>query len=321
MPTGNLSARAKQVARIDWPSPHPQPAARALVMATILSVGASLVADTLLVWLGTTAFPATKGYGHFHFSDYASLTVIGVVAACAAWPVVTRISPAPRWLFLRLAVVVTLLLWLPDVYLLAMGEPSRAVAVLMVMHLAIALITYNVLVRVAPAGDGATRGAATVAPEPSPATVAPEPSPAPASPPGERARAGPSTERPQVDRLASVLAASVALELVLGLATLTLVPLGRPSGWLPSAGRAVYLLHSILGLPLALGAVTLLVWTRGADRIHRLSGWIGACGVALAGLGGLLAVAHPLRLLGVALMLVGPVVAGFGYLIPLFENA
>jgi hypothetical protein len=61
----------------------------------------------------------------------------------------TRISSAPRWLFFRLAVLVTLLLWLPDLYLLDLGQPGRAVAVLMVMHLAIALVTYYSLVCIA----------------------------------------------------------------------------------------------------------------------------------------------------------------------------
>jgi hypothetical protein len=35
----------------------------------------------------------------------------------------------------RLAVLVTLVLWLPDLYLEDLGQPDRAVAVLMVMHL------------------------------------------------------------------------------------------------------------------------------------------------------------------------------------------
>jgi uncharacterized membrane protein YraQ (UPF0718 family) len=73
-----------------------------------------------------------------------------VIIACLAWPVVTRISSAPRWLFFRLAIVVTLVLWLPDLYILYGGESARAVAVLMVMHLAIALVTYNCMVRIAP---------------------------------------------------------------------------------------------------------------------------------------------------------------------------
>ena len=72
-----------------------------------------------------------------------------MVIACLAWPIVTRISSAPRWLFFRMAVLVTLVLWLPDLYILANGEPPRAVAVLMAMHLAIAAVTYNCLVRIA----------------------------------------------------------------------------------------------------------------------------------------------------------------------------
>jgi hypothetical protein len=39
---------------------------------------------------------------HFRFADHPKLTVVGVVIACAAWPIVTRMSSAPRWLFFRL---------------------------------------------------------------------------------------------------------------------------------------------------------------------------------------------------------------------------
>ena len=66
-----------------------------------------------------------------------------------AWPVVTRISSDPRWLFLRMAIAVTLVLWLPDVYILVLGQQPKAVAVLFVMHLAIAVVTGNCLVHLA----------------------------------------------------------------------------------------------------------------------------------------------------------------------------
>jgi CDP-diglyceride synthetase len=97
---------------------------------------------------------------------FALAVSIGVVIACLAWPVVTRISSAPRWLFFRLAVLVTLVLWLPDLYLLDLGQPGRAVAVLMVMHLAIALVTYCGLVysaRVGPAARHAGHARVAVA--------------------------------------------------------------------------------------------------------------------------------------------------------------
>ena len=136
--------------RVDFAPAHRQPSAARVAAASVVSVAGSLAADALLVAIGTVIFPATKGYVHFQFSDYAKLTVIGVVIACLAWPIVTRISSSPRWLFRWMAVLVTLVLWLPDLYILVKGQPPKAVAVLMVMHLAIALVTYNSLVRIAP---------------------------------------------------------------------------------------------------------------------------------------------------------------------------
>jgi hypothetical protein len=121
-----------------------------VVLATAASILGCLVADAVLVAIGEALFPSTKGYAHFRFSDYGKLTLIGVIIACAAWPVVTRVTSTPRWLFFRLAVLVTLFLWLPDLFILYRGQPVRAVAVLMVMHLAIAVVTYNALVRIAP---------------------------------------------------------------------------------------------------------------------------------------------------------------------------
>jgi len=137
-------------ARIDLAPTHRQPRAIAVALATVVALAGSLAADAALVAIGTAVFPSTKGYGHFQFSDYGKLTVIGVLIACAAWPVVTRITSSPRWLFFRMAIAVTLVLLLPDVWLLARGEPAKAVAVLMCMHLAIAVVTYNSLVHLAP---------------------------------------------------------------------------------------------------------------------------------------------------------------------------
>jgi hypothetical protein len=135
--------------RVDFAPAHRQPSASSLLAATVASVAGSLAADALLVVIGQAAFPSTRGYAHFQFGDYSKLTVIGVIIACLAWPVVTRVSSAPRWLFLWMAVAVTLVLWVPDVYILAQGQPPKAVAILFLMHLAIAVVTYNCLVRLA----------------------------------------------------------------------------------------------------------------------------------------------------------------------------
>jgi hypothetical protein len=141
--------RALGLVRVDLAPAHRQPSSLRVAIATAISVAGSLAVDALLVVIGQAVFPSTKGYVHFQFSDYSKLTVIGVLIACAAWPIVTRISSDPRWLFFRLAIAVTLVLWLPDLWILHQGQPVQAVAVLMVMHLAIAVVTYNCLVHIA----------------------------------------------------------------------------------------------------------------------------------------------------------------------------
>ncbi|MGO9456209.1 MAG: DUF6069 family protein [Acidimicrobiales bacterium] len=143
-------SRTLAFARVDFSPVRRPPRMAAVVVATVVALAGSLAADAALVALGTAIFPSTRGYVHFAFGDYAKLTVIGVLVACAAWPVVTRITSAPRWLFLRLAVAVTLVLFLPDVWILLHGAPLDAVAVLMAMHVAIAVVTYNSLVHLAP---------------------------------------------------------------------------------------------------------------------------------------------------------------------------
>jgi hypothetical protein len=150
MKSSPLLDRAISVTRFD-PSPrHRGPRALAVAVATAASAGLCLAADALLVALGTAIFPSTRGYVHFQFGDYARLTVIGVIIACLAWPVVARLTSAPRWVFLRLAVLVTAVLLLPDLYIWVQGQPGQAVLVLVAMHLAIGLITYNAVVRIAP---------------------------------------------------------------------------------------------------------------------------------------------------------------------------
>ena len=143
-------SRALRLVRIDFAPNGQQPSALRLILATVVSLAGSLVADALLAVIGQAVFPSTKQYAHFQFHDYARLTIIGVLIACLAWPVVTRVSSQPRWLFFRLAIAVTLVLLLPDLYIWHQGQPVKAVGVLMCMHVAIALVTYNALVCGAP---------------------------------------------------------------------------------------------------------------------------------------------------------------------------
>jgi hypothetical protein len=151
---GTILDRSLGLLKVDFAPTHRQPSAIRVVLATVVSLVGSVAVDAALVAIGEAVFPSTKGYVHFRFSDYSKLTIIGVVIACLAWPIVTRISSAPRWLFFRLAIAVTLVLFLPDLYVLKQGQPAKAVAILICMHLAIAVVTYNALVRLAPVRIG-----------------------------------------------------------------------------------------------------------------------------------------------------------------------
>ena len=142
--------RAFDLVHLDFAPRHRPPSGVRVALATLVAILGSLAADALIVIVFEAAFPSTKGYSHYQFGDYAKLTVIGVIIACIAWPIVTRITSEPRWMFLRMAVLVTLVLWLPDVYILVNGQPAKAVAGLFLMHLAIAVITYSALVQLAP---------------------------------------------------------------------------------------------------------------------------------------------------------------------------
>jgi hypothetical protein len=145
-----ITDQVRSLTRFD-PSPaHRLPRAGRVALAIAASVALCLLADKLLVLAGTAAFPGTRGYVHFQFSDYAKLTIIGIVIAGLGWPAVARLTSAPRWVYFRLAIAVTAVLLLPDLYIWLLGQPGRAVLVLVAMHLAIGLITYNLLVRLAP---------------------------------------------------------------------------------------------------------------------------------------------------------------------------
>jgi len=138
-----------QMFKVDF-RPHRPPRVGAWLLACVSAIVTSLIADAVLVKLGEALYPATKGYQHFQFSDYAKLTIIGVVIACVGWQVVVRITSQPTWLFLRAAILVTLVLLLPDLYIWWQGQPTNAVFVLVWMHLGIAIATYLSLVLLSP---------------------------------------------------------------------------------------------------------------------------------------------------------------------------
>ena len=131
-------------------APQTPPTLMSLVLATLVAIVSSLAADAILVEVGVAVFPSTRGYSHFQFGDYSKLTVIGVLIACAAWPIVARVSSQPKWLFLRAALAVTIVLFAPDLLIWLLGQSATAVLVLVWMHIAIAIVTYLSLIMLAP---------------------------------------------------------------------------------------------------------------------------------------------------------------------------
>lgn len=288
--------RLRRVARLDLLAAAP-PSTLRWALATVASVAVSLGVCVLAVHVATAEFPSTRHFSHFRFADYGTLTVVGVLVAGGGWAGVVRLSSAARWLFFRLAVVVTVVLWLPDGWLFLRGESTDGVATLMVMHLLIALVTYNLLVRVAPAGTPPAR-AEVSADEPSPSLQL-----------SERA----------VRRIWGTMGLVVALDLALGVVVIVSVPFRRSAAILPARGTWIYAAHGVVGVALGAGAVAILVLSTMAGRIGRIGAVMGAAGVGIGLIGGLCSTFQATRLLGMALMLVGVVLAGVGYLAPSLE--
>lgn len=286
--------RLRRVARLDLqPAVPPRPIR--LLVATIVSLVLSLGLSALAVHVARVEFPSTRHFSHFLAADYGTLTVVGVLLAAGAWAVLVRVSSAARWLFFRLAVISTFVLWIPDVVLLGLGQTPAGVATLMVMHLLIALATYNVLVRSAPARPVPHTGAA--------------------------AQLAPPWLLPErlVRRIWSTMALVVLLELVLGVVVIVSVPFRRPPAILPARGVWVYAAHGAVGIALGCGALGVLLLSSLASRIGRIGAVMGVIGIALGVAGGAFATFQQTRLLGMGVMLLGVVVAGVGYIAPSLE--
>jgi len=145
---------AQRASRLTGPRPPLQtvpPTYRRVVAAGLAAAAVSLVADLMLATIGRAAFTVPASFDKFAFGTYAVLTVLGVAGAAATWAAVARLSSRPEWLLTRLAALVTALFLIPDFLLLGTpGNPAGPVAILMLMHLAIAVITYTALTRLAP---------------------------------------------------------------------------------------------------------------------------------------------------------------------------
>jgi len=131
------------------------PTYRRVMAAGLAAATVSLAADLMLATIGQATFAVPAAFGQFAFGTYALLTVLAVAGAAATWAAVVRLSSRPKWLLTRLAALVTALFLIPDFLLLGTpGNPAGPVAILMLMHLAIVVITYAALTELAPVRGG-----------------------------------------------------------------------------------------------------------------------------------------------------------------------
>ncbi|MGN6743308.1 MAG: hypothetical protein ACTHJL_08430 [Amnibacterium sp.] len=137
-------------AGIDLPRGSAQPSPWRFAVALVVAVVGSLVACWLIATASIALLPSLRGYDHFRFADYAKLTVIGVVIASLAWPVVCWFSTRAARILAVLAVLVTIASFAPDVWIGIHGQPAAGVLALAVMHVALLLVTYPALVLIAP---------------------------------------------------------------------------------------------------------------------------------------------------------------------------
>lgn len=145
---------ARSARRLTETGPAPDaapPAHRRVAAAGLAAAAISLAAGAVLAAIGQAAFAVPASYGKFAFTTYAARTALIAAGATATWWGVTRLSSRPKWLMTRLAVLATALFLTPDFLLLGIpGNPTGPVVIVMLMHLALAVITYAALIKVAP---------------------------------------------------------------------------------------------------------------------------------------------------------------------------
>lgn len=110
-----------------------------LVAATAVAIAANAVVAAVAVAAGAPA-----AYGPLTFPAYGLFTALGMVGGWVGWTLVTRRARDPRRMLRILVPVVTILSFVPDVLLLALGfipgTTTGAVVALMVMHLVVVAV-------------------------------------------------------------------------------------------------------------------------------------------------------------------------------------
>lgn len=142
--------RAAGLVRADLPGLTRLPRLWRFLVAAVVAIGLSLVVCAVVATATRALDPAVAGYGHLRAPDWAKLTIIGIALASLGWPLACAIWSRARMPFLVLTVVVTVVSFVPDLWILRQGQPAAGVLALVVMHVAVAVVTYPALILIAP---------------------------------------------------------------------------------------------------------------------------------------------------------------------------
>ncbi len=112
---------------------------RRLVLRGLLAVVLSLIGTVGLVW-AVTDLGLVEAYGPLTVPPVVGLTILVCLAATAVYGAFTRIWPRPDALFFRVAGIVLVVSWFPDLALLRHDPDATvgAVVVLMAMNAIVA---------------------------------------------------------------------------------------------------------------------------------------------------------------------------------------
>ena len=122
-----------------------------IVLATAIALVIAVPVDLAIEAFARQAFAVSPDFEPFQ-GTVAPYTAGGVILAGATFAVVRRFFRDATGVYVRLAIVVLVLSWIPDVALLFINEPGAtvpAVASLMVMHASAAAIVVSSLVKIA----------------------------------------------------------------------------------------------------------------------------------------------------------------------------
>lgn len=136
--------------RADLPGLAGTPRLVRFLLAAVVAIVLSLLICAAVAAATTALVPALQSYGHMRVQDWAKLTIIGIVLASLGWPLACLLWSRARRPFLVLTVLVTVVSFAPDLWILRQGQPLDGVLALAVMHVAVALVTFPSLVLIAP---------------------------------------------------------------------------------------------------------------------------------------------------------------------------